>query len=98
MTDRLFSLRKKRSTDKKRYYNQIRYPEIPLSMDDVYIITKDGDRLDLLAEQFYKDTELWWVISISNINKIKRDSFFIEPGTQIRIPQNVESIQDAFNE
>ena len=67
-------------------------------MDDVYIITKDGDRLDLLAEQFYKDTELWWVISISNINKIKRDSFFIEPGTQIRIPQNVESIQDAFNE
>ena len=70
MTDRLFSLRKKRSTDKKRYYNQIRYPEIPLSMDDVYIITKTGDRTDLMASNYYGNSDLWWVLVKANPNKL----------------------------
>ena len=79
------------------YYKYSKYPVVPLSFDDIYIITKGEDRLDLLAEQFYKDVELWWVIAISNPDKIKRDSFFIKPGLQIRIPQDIQSIIDNYN-
>ena len=29
-----------------------RYPEIPKDVNDTYAITTDGDRLDLLSQQF----------------------------------------------
>ena len=79
-----------------RYYKNIEYPEIPVSPNDVYIISKAADRLDLLARDYYGDLNYWWVISKANPDKIKRDSFFIDPGLQIRIPFNAESIYNDF--
>ena len=79
-----------------RYYKNIEYPEIPVSPNDVYIISKAADRLDLLARDYYGDVNYWWVISKANPDKIKRDSFFIDPGLQIRIPFNAESIYNDF--
>ena len=96
MPSRIQNIRKYLLTSGKRYYRQVTYPSIPTSIDDTYIITKDGDRLDLLAYHFYQDSDLWWVISMANPNKIKRDSPFITPGTQIRIPQDIESILEDF--
>ena len=87
-----------RFKDKKSYYKNIRYPEVPLRTNDIYIITKDGDRLDLLAHQFYGDVDLWWIIAISNIGKVRRDSFFIKPGLQIRIPNSKEEIIEKYKE
>ena len=34
-------------------YLTARLPEIPTSDDDKYIIAREGDRLDLLAKEFY---------------------------------------------
>ena len=63
----------------KRVYKHIKYPSIPLSVDDIYVITTAGDRLDLLADQFYNDTEYWWIIAMANSDIIKRDSFGVKP-------------------
>ena len=52
--------------------------------------------MDNLANRFYNNPDLWWVISKANPNKIKRDSFFIEPGLQIRIPMNTSEILENF--
>ena len=30
------------------YYRDVKYPEIPLSESDIYVLTDFGDRLDLL--------------------------------------------------
>ena len=68
---------KTRVLDRKRYYTTIKYPEIPLSVDDFYVITTIGDRLDNLANQFYEDVNLWWVITSANPDIIKRDSFML---------------------
>ena len=87
----------KKTGSRGRFYKYIKYPEVPLSFDDIYIITKIEDRLDLLAEQFYKDTSLWWVISIANPGLVKRDSFFVPGGIQLRIPADTQSIIDDFN-
>ena len=83
---------------KNRYYKPIKYPEIPLSIDDLYVVTTSGDRLDLLAEQFYKNTDYWWIISTANPNIIRRDSFLLKPGLEIRIPQNIQDIFRLFKE
>ena len=57
-----------KTSDGKPYYRGKQYPNIPLSADDIYVITTIGDRLDLLAYTYYKDTALWWVISMANNN------------------------------
>jgi hypothetical protein len=34
------------STTNKRYYGTTKYPEIPLDLNDVYVYSTIGDRLD----------------------------------------------------
>ena len=84
--------------DRKRYYTTIKYPEIPLLVDDFYVITTIGDRLDNLANQFYEDVNLWWVITSANPDIIKRDSFMLEPGIEIRIPADLQTLLENFEE
>ena len=43
---------KNNNKGKKAYYSNVIYPHIPADSDDLYIVTKNGDRLDLLAEEF----------------------------------------------
>ena len=42
--------------NKNQYYTSTLYPEIPSNIDDIYILTQTGDRLDTLANNFYQDT------------------------------------------
>jgi len=74
---------KYQATGSQYYINNI-YPEIPLTNDDNYVITVLGDRLDLLAFDFYGDSTFWWVIA--SANSLSGDSLVVEPGTQLRIP------------
>ena len=85
-----------RNNTNKKYYTTTLYPEIPTNVKDIYLITGLGDRLDLLSNQYYKDSSLWWIIARANPDKIRRDGFYIEPGLQIRIPTNVQSILTKF--
>ena len=50
----------------KRYKTTVKYPDIPLGFDDIYAYTDEGDRFDILAQTYYGDPSLWWVISIAN--------------------------------
>tara|TARA_B100001094_G_C17830729_1_gene623081 strand:- start:74 stop:376 length:303 start_codon:yes stop_codon:yes gene_type:complete len=95
MPSRLNYILKKR-TNNKRYYTNIKYPEIPLSVNDIYIITTVGDRLDTIANQFLNDVDLWWIITTANPDVIRRDSLSLPPGIEIRIPDNVQGIIEAF--
>jgi len=88
----------KLDSDKKRYYKALKYPEIPLSINDIYITTTSGDRLDLLANQFYKDVDLWWIIATANPNVVRRDSFNLKGGLELRIPADKDEIIQSFSE
>ena len=81
-----------------RYYRGIKYPNIDLSINDIYIITTSGDRLDLLANQFYNDIRLWWIIAAANPNIIRRDSFALAPNIELRIPSNEQDIIDNYED
>jgi hypothetical protein len=81
----------------KRYYKGKIYPDIPYLASDHYVITTIGDRLDTLAYSYYRDSELWWVISIAN-NNITKGSIFPQPGTQLRIPIDINYVLRLFDE
>ena len=98
MPIRIENIKVKRNPNNKKYYKPLRYPEIPLSINDIYIITSEGDRLDLLANQFYYDTDYWWVIATANPNVIRRDSIKIKSGIELRIPQNIQNILNDFEQ
>lgn len=79
----------------KRYFTTNIYPEIPADVNDVYIITTITDRLDVLAYDFYGDTTLYWIISMAN--NLPGDSLVPTPGTQLRIPTNIQSVINQYN-
>jgi hypothetical protein len=85
-------------TDQDRpYIKGKQYPNIPLSENDVYVITTIGDRLDSLAYSYYRDVNMWWVISAAN-NNVTKGSMFPVPGTQLRIPTDLSSVLRLFNQ
>ena len=90
--------------DKKQVYQTTRYPEIPTTSDDIYIYTTQGDRFDVLANTYYKDSSLWWIISTANTaiagttlpSDLPQDSLVIPEGLQIRIPANYIAVLNSF--
>lgn len=79
----------------RRYNKSVKYPDIPLSDNDFYIISVFGDRLDILANDYYSDTSLYWIISVANT--IPRDSLYVPEGTQLRIPTDISNIIQTYN-
>lgn len=90
--------------DNKSCYQTVRYPEVPLSENDVYVYSVQGDRFDILADQYYDDQTLWWIISIANTavagtslpSDLPQDSLIIPEGQQIRIPANYPGVLSSF--
>lgn len=80
----------------RRYIKNAIYPEIPVSEDDIYVITTGGDRYDSLALQFYGDPRLWWVIASANVSKT--DGLIVQTGVQLRIPANGQEAQAQFKD
>ncbi len=76
-----------------RVYSTTYYPEIPIANNDVFIISKEGDRLDNLAHKYYSDNSLWWIIA--KANGIKGISA-LRPGENLRIPLNIQRIIEDF--
>lgn len=81
----------------KPYFKSKFYPNIPLSEDDYYIITTVGDRLDSIAYSYYRDATLWWIIAVAN-NNITKGALYPAPGTQLRIPTNINSVLSLYKQ
>ncbi len=89
--DRYTNIPIKKSPDGKQMYTTVRYPEVPRSEDDTYVYTTIGDRFDTLAQEYYEDSSLWWIISIAN-STLTQNSLTPKVGSQIRIPSNIAPI------
>lgn len=79
------------------FYSTTFYPKVPLSENDIYILTGEKDRLDLLAYQFYGDPKLWWIISTANPT-ISQSTLNPPVGSQLRIPLNTSQVINQFNQ
>lgn len=90
MANRYIYTDTKEGKNKKRFMQTTIYPKVLPNDNDIYIITEQGDRLDILAEKYYKNTSMWWIIATAN--NINDANFYVEPGVQLRIPSNVSKI------
>ena len=70
----------------KVYYKTTEFENIPKSESDIYVITQYGDRLDLLANQFYGVVTLWWYIARAN----DLNTMIVPENIQLRIPGTTE--------
>ena len=94
MADRYKNIIKLKTDNGRTYRTNAVYPEIVSTPEDTYIITTGGDRYDQLAEQFYGDQTLWWVIAMANNSK--KDGLIVKPGVQLRIPADGPGAQVAY--
>ena len=80
----------------KTYLGTTYYPDIPYDENDIYVYTTQGDRLDNIAFQYYGDSTLYWIIGVAN-PELTLNTMFPPPGSQIRIPANIDNILNSFN-
>ena len=64
------------------------YKAIPEQSNDIYVMTQLGDRCDLLADQYYGDSSLWWYIAKANNLKFNN----LEEGLTLRIPSSTDYV------
>lgn len=77
-------------------YNTAVFPNFEYRETDYYLFSREGDRLDSLAYQFYQDVSLWWIIA--NANNLGKGSVAVPPGLQIRIPYPIDSINTRLSD
>ena len=74
---------------KGQVYSSVLLPDVKASDDDIIINTIEGDRLDLLAYQFYNDVNFWWVIALKN--NLNNGDLTLDGGIILRIPSLSEA-------
>mgnify|MGYP000010210354 FL=1 len=77
------------------FYQQI-YPSVVLASNDYYIEVGYNDRLDLIANDFYGDSTLWWVIAMAN--NLPGDSLFAPVGFELRIPADLSVALEEYSD
>ena len=61
-------------------------PEFTEKNSDILLIATQGDRCDLISQEYYGTSEFWWFIA--SVNNLKSNN--IEAGTQLRVPISLE--------
>jgi len=79
----------------KQYLNRIEYPVIPIRDSDIFIRGVFGQTFMNLANQYYGDKDLWWIIARANN---QAESIYMIPGKEYCIPQDTGLIFQEFNE
>lgn len=78
-------------TGKGRVYDSVLLPNVDPTDSDIVVITIQGDRLDLLANEYYQDPSMWWVIALKN--DMTEVDISMKEGIVLRIPSRNEAIQ-----
>ena len=69
------------------------YDKIPNRDDDILVMSTEGDRFDLLAHQYYGDSELWWVIAWYNQTPTESH---VELGDVLQIPLPLHKVLSSM--
>ena len=66
------------------FWDLLVLPPVPESESDIEYTVKGGDRIDLIANKFYGDPILWFVIAVANDMELL--PVHLNLGDTIRIP------------
>ena len=62
------------------------FPKVEDKNSDILLIATQGDRCDVISQEYYGTPDFWWFIA--SVNKLKSNN--IEAGTQLRVPVSTE--------
>ena len=85
----------KKSKEGFRVYSTTYYPSIPLSDSDIFITTKESSRLDSLANQYYGDYSLWWVLAKANQYKITGNGSKLQQMTVLQLRTCLQELENG---
>ena len=94
MPSRYNNTTKKINKKGKRVFRPTMYPKVPIKDSDIFIYPKFGDRLDTLAQKYYGDVAMWWIIA--KANGLDTAEIGLDTDKQIRIPMEIELIQNKL--
>ena len=90
MDNRYSNIETKLKIGKGRVYDCTLLPYVNPTDSDIVIMTQQGDRLDLLANEYYSDSSMWWIIALK-INLTDID-LTMKEGIILRIPTLNEAL------
>mgnify|MGYP003126846229 FL=1 len=79
-----------------RVYGTTFYPKIPIRDSDKFQFFPRGTRFDKIANDFYGDASLWWIITLSN--GVTNADIQVDPIKEYRIPTEIEPILSDFKQ
>ena len=85
----------------KKYINNVRYykpriiPNVPIKDTDIFVYPLYGDRFDTIAQRYYNDSNLWWIIA--KANEISNGKISPDPLKKLRIPTEIDDIIESIN-
>jgi len=89
------SARFRKDMNGKRYFLPTIVPNIPILDTDIYINPQVGERFDSLAQKFYGDSNLWWIIA--KANNLSSGQIGLDPEKKLRIPVDIQAILDSVD-
>ena len=84
----------KKDLNGKRYYKPTIVPNIPIRDTDIFAFPVYGDRFDTMAQRYYEDSNLWWIIA--KANEISDGRLAPDPLKKLRIPTEIDSILESL--
>ncbi len=86
----------KKDKDNNRYYKPRIIPNIPIKDTDIFVYPIYGDRYDTMAQRYYDDSNLWWIIV--KANDISDGKIAPDPLKKLRIPTEIDDILQSISQ
>jgi len=85
----------RKDKDNIRYYKPRIIPNIPIKDTDIFVYPLYGDRFDTLAQRYYEDSNLWWIIA--KANEVSNGKISPNPEVKLRIPTEIDDILESID-
>ena len=86
----------KKDKNNIRYYKPRIIPNIPIKDTDIFAYPIYGDRYDTMAQRYYDDSNLWWIIV--KANDISDGKIAPDPLKKLRIPTEIDDILQSISQ
>ena len=86
----------KKDKNNIRYYKPRIIPNIPIKDTDIFAYPIYGDRYDTMAQRYYDDSNLWWIIV--KANDISDGKIAPDPLKKLSIPTEIDDILQSISQ
>jgi len=83
----------KKDKNGTRYYKPTVVPNVPIKDSDIFVYPVYGDRFDIMAQRYYNDSTLWWIIA--KANELSKGQISADPLKKLRIPTEIDDILES---